>query len=190
MIRTSRNSHGCKKCHTPAKSSPGCGDPDIIEGVIAAKTGFYQRAAEKTKNPVGKRMFLSMIEDEKKQVDDFRCIAEIRGIRIRDVARPMNKIRTLFEKTGEILLGRIKRTTDEVDALKIAMEMEREGIELCERLSEKTQSRKVKALVERLIKAERQRYAIFSNTHLFLSDSGSWFMWDEHSIMDGGTPWA
>ncbi len=190
MISMSRFSGGNKKCHTPAKSSQRSGDPDVVGGVVAAKTVFYQRAAEKTRNPIGKRMFLSMIEDEKNQIDDFRCIPEIRDIKVHDVAPPMKKIKTFFEKTGDALLEKIKTTTDEVDALKIAMELEKESIELCERLSKKMQSRKVKALVDRLIKEERQRYAMFSNTYLFLSDSGSWFMWHEHSITDGGTPWA
>jgi hypothetical protein len=26
-------------------------------------------------------------------------------------------------------------------------------------------------------------------TVFFLSDSGSWFMWEEYSIADGGIPW-
>ena len=40
------------------------------------------------------------------------------------------------------------------------------------------------------VKAERHHYAVLSDTYQFLSDSGNWFMWEEHSIADGGTPWS
>jgi hypothetical protein len=32
---------------------------------------------------------------------------------------------------------------------------------------------------------EQQHYDIFANTHSFLSDTGNWFMWEEHSIVEG-----
>jgi hypothetical protein len=47
------------------------GAQDVIGCIAASKTIFYQRAAEKTGNPMGKRMFLSMKEDEKKLHEIF-----------------------------------------------------------------------------------------------------------------------
>ena len=44
---------------------------------------------------------------------------------------------------------------------------------------------KEKALFERLIEEETQHYQIFSNSYQFLSDTGNWFMWEEHSIVEG-----
>lgn len=81
-------------------------------------------------------------------------------------------------------------TTDELEAFKIAMQMEKEGLEFYRKAALDAKTEKEKALFERLIKEEQQHYDIFSNTYSFLSDTGNWFMWEEHSIVDGGTTWA
>jgi rubrerythrin len=142
----------------------------------------YQQAAEKTMNPIGRRVFLSVMEDEKRHLEDFRTIPKGHHMRERGTASPAKIIKGFLEK--------IMATTDDVEALKIAMEMEKESIELYEKLSKRVRTPKEKALFRSLLNEEQQRYAEFSDTCLFLSDSRSWFMWDEHSIMDGGTPWA
>jgi rubrerythrin len=152
-----------------------------IEGIVASKATFYQQAAEKTMNPIGRRVFLSVMEDEKRLLEDFRGIPKERHTGVRGTAST---------KIIKGFLEKIKTTTDDVEALKIAMEMEKESIGLYEKLSRKVRSPKEKALFQSLLNKEQQRYAEFSDTCLFLSDSCSWFMWDEHSITDGGTPWA
>ena len=152
-----------------------------IEGIAASKATFYQHAAEKTMNPIGRRVFLSVMEDEKRLLEDFRGIPKERNMGARGTASI---------KIIEGFLKKIKATTDDVEALQIAMEMEKESIGLYEKLSKKVRTPKGKALLKSLLHEERQRYAEFSDTCLFLSDSRGWFMWDEHSIMDGGTPWA
>ncbi len=70
------------------------------------------------------------------------------------------------------------------------MKMEKEGLEFYKETLANAKTKKEKALFERLIQEEQQHYDIFANTYFFLSDTGSWYMWEEHSIVDGGTPWA
>ncbi|HUO76163.1 MAG TPA: ferritin family protein [Thermodesulfovibrionales bacterium] len=152
-----------------------------IEGIVASKATFYQQAAEKTVNPIGRRVFLSVMDDEKRLLEDFRGIPKERHLGTRGTAST---------RVIKGFLKKIKATTDDVEALKIAMDMEKESIGLYEKLSKKVRTPKEKALLKSLLNEEQQRYAEFSDTCLFLSDSRSWFMWDEHSIMDGGTPWA
>lgn len=150
---------------------------------------FYKEAAEKTKNPVGKKMFSSIIEDEKRHFEMLSQIFKEVDIDIKEVS-PMQNIRTAFESLKEDMMRRVEATTDELDAFKIAMRMEKEGIEFYKKAMAGAKTEKEKALFERLIKEEQQHYEIFANTYFFLSDTGSWFMWEEHSIVDGGTPWA
>jgi rubrerythrin len=88
------------------------------------------------------------------------------------------------------MMKKVEATKDELDAFKIAMQMEKEGIEFYKNAEGEAKSEKEKALFARLVKEEEQHFDIFSNTYFFLSDTGSWFMWEEHSIVDGGTPWA
>jgi len=166
---------------------------DAIKIAIKTETdaiAFYKEAAEKTRHPIGKKMFLSIMEDEEGHLENFECILEGLDIKVHDLARPMERMKNVFEENKDALLEKIESTTDEMEALKIAMQMEKDSIEFYKKAVNEVQTPKEKALFEKLIKEEQQHYDIFANTYFFLSDSGSWFMWEEHSIVDGGTPWA
>lgn len=150
---------------------------------------FYTEAAEKTKNPVGKQMFLTIVEDEKRHLETLSQIFKGLNITVQDVS-PMENIRTVFESMKSGMMKRVEATMDELEAFKIAMQMEKEGVEFYKKAAAQAKTEKEKTLFERLIKEEQEHYNIFANTYFFLSDTGSWFMWEEHSIVDGGTPWA
>ena len=150
---------------------------------------FYSEAAEKTQNPVGKKMFLTITEDEKRHLDTLSQIFKGIHIEMKDVS-PMKNVKTVFELMKDEMMKRVKATTDELEAFKIAMQMEKEGVEFYKKAAIEAQTEKEKSLFERLVKEEQEHYGIFSNTYFFFSDTGSWFMWEEHSIVDGGTPWA
>jgi len=165
---------------------------NAIEIAIKMETdaiNFYSEAAEKTQNPVGKKMFLTITEDEKRHLDTLSQIFKGIHIEMKDVS-PMKNVKTVFELMKDEMMKRVKATTDELEAFKIAMQMEKEGVEFYKKAAIEAQTEKEKSLFERLVKEEQEHYGIFSNTYFFLSDTGSWFMWEEHSIVDGGTPWA
>jgi rubrerythrin len=63
-------------------------------------------------------------------------------------------------------------------------------VEFYRKLLSEAATGKEKALYEKLIKEEERHFDLFSNTYNFLNDTGNWFMWEEYSIVDGGTPWA
>lgn len=162
---------------------------EIAIKMEADAINFYETAAGKTSHPVGKKMFLTIAEDEKRHLDMLSQIFKGLDIEIMDVS-PIKNIKTIFESMEDEMMQRVEATTDELEAFKIAMQMEKEGVEFYRKVLSQAQTDKEKALFERLIKEEHQHYDIFANTYFFLSDTGNWFMWEEHSIVDGGTPWA
>ncbi|MDP2278230.1 MAG: ferritin family protein [Nitrospirota bacterium] len=145
---------------------------------------FYKAAADKTKNPVGKKMFLTVREDEKRHLNMLTQIFKGLDIKDGDVS-PMKNIKTVFESMRNEMMQRVEATADELESFKIAMQMEKEGIEFYKKALSGVKKDKEKALFEKLIKEEEQHYSIFANTYFFLSDTGSWFMWEEHSIVEG-----
>jgi len=74
------------------------------------------------------------------------------------------------------LLKRIKAPTDEVEALKISMDIEMESIRVYENLLHETDTPGQKEIICSLLKEEQHRYTTFGNTCLFLSDPASWFL--------------
>jgi rubrerythrin len=145
---------------------------------------FYTEAAQKTKYPAGKKMFQSVTEDEKRHL---QMISEIiKGLHMteKDVS-PMKKVKSVFEEMKGEMMHKVEATADELEAFKIAMQMEKEGMEFYKKTLAGAKKDKEKALLERLIQEEQQHYALFSNTYQFLADTGNWFMWEERGIVEG-----
>ncbi len=150
---------------------------------------FYKEAAERTSRQVGKKMFLSVVEDEKRHLEMLQRLLEGLDLKIEDVS-PMGNVKTVFEELKNEMMQRVEATTDDLEVFRIAMNMEKKGVEFYKKTLKEAVTEKEKMLFERLVHEEEQHYSIFENTYSFLSDTGNWFMWEEHSIVDGGTPWA
>ena len=88
---------------------------------------FYTEAASKTRNTVGKKMFLSIAEDEKRHLDMLQQLLKNLDLNFTN-ASPMKAVKTIFAEMKELMMQRAEATKDELEAFKIAMEMEKEGV--------------------------------------------------------------
>jgi len=160
---------------------------NAIEIAIKMETDaikFYKEAADKTKNSVGKKMFMTIREDEKRHLNMLTQIFKGLDVKAGDVS-PMKNIKTVFESMKNEMMKKVEASQNELEAFKIASQMEKEGIEFYRKALSEAKTEKEKALFDRLIKEEDQHYSIFANSYSFLSDTGNWFMWEEHSIVEG-----
>lgn len=157
---------------------------EIARSMETDAVDFYTEAAMKTSHPVGKRMFLSIAEDEKRHIAMIDAL--VKGLEITyDNADPMEKVKSVFAEHKEEMQERLAATQDEKEALSVAMEMEKKGHDFYVKAASEATDPKSKALFERLIAEEEKHYKVFSNTLAFLDDTGNWFMWEEHSIVEG-----
>jgi rubrerythrin len=145
---------------------------------------FYTEAARKTKHPVGKKMFQTITEDEKRHLEMVSQIIKGMNITHKNMS-PMKNVKTVFESMKVEMMKKVEATADELEAFKIAMRMEKEGLEFYKKTLAGSKMDPERALLELLIKEEQQHYDIFANTYQFLSDSGNWFMWEERGIVEG-----
>jgi len=161
---------------------------DALEIAMKMETdaiSFYTEAARKTNYPVGKRMFQAVTEDEKRHLEMISQVIKGLGVTHKDVS-PLKNVKTVFESMKDEMMKKIEATDDELEAFKVAMQMEKEGKEFYVKTLAHAKTDKEKALLERLIQEEEQHYAIFFNTYQFLEDTGNWFMWEERGIVEGG----
>jgi rubrerythrin len=145
---------------------------------------FYTEAAAKTKSLVGKKMFETVIEDETRHLD--MVVRMINGMHftVKD-ASPMKRVKTVFESLKDHMMKKVEASKDDMEAFKIAMQMEKEGESFYQEALAAAKTDKEKNLFQRLIEEEREHYVIFSNTYFYLTNTGSWFMWEELSIVEG-----
>ena len=160
---------------------------DALELAMKMETDaitFYTEAARKTKYPAGKKMFQTITEDEKRHLEMIAQIVKGLNITHKDVS-PVKNVKTVFESMKDEMMHKVEATADELEAFKIAMQMEKEGMEFYKKTLAGAKKEKEKALLERLIQEEQQHYELFSNTYQFLADTGNWFMWEERGIVEG-----
>jgi rubrerythrin len=145
---------------------------------------FYSEAARKTKYPAGKKMFDTITEDEKRHLEMISQIIKGLNVTPKDVS-PMKNVKTVFESMKNEMMKKVEASADELEAFKVAMRMEREGMEFYKKTLTGAKKEKERALLERLIQEEQQHYAIFANTYQFLAETGNWFLWEERGIVEG-----
>lgn len=145
---------------------------------------FYTEAASRTKYEAGKKMFLSITEDEKRHLELIGQLIKGMKITIQDVS-PVKKVKTVFESMKDSMMQKVAASKDELEAFKIAMEMEKAGEKFYQQSLEAAKTDKEKALFKRLIEEEQQHYQIFANTYSHLSDTGNWFLWEERGVIEG-----
>lgn len=165
---------------------------NAIETAIKMETdaiAFYSGASDMAKNVMGRKMFLAVAEEERRHLELLSGLLKELDITVKD-AFPIGNVKTIFEELKDELLEMVEATDDELNAFKIAMDMEREGVKFYKNAATEATSAQEITLFERLAKEEEQHYTVFSNTRSFLKDSGGWFMWEDYSLLDGGTPWA
>ncbi len=145
---------------------------------------FYTEAAQRTRYPAGRKMFETITADEKRHLEILTKLLQGLDVHVEDV-HPMKNIKTVFEQMKDEMMQKVEATSDDLEAFKIAMKMEKEGVEFYKKIMTEAVSQKEKALFKKLLYEEEQHYDIFANTYDFLNDTGNWFMWEDHSIVEG-----
>jgi len=150
---------------------------------------FYHKAEEKTSYPLAKKMFLSFAEDEKRHLTVLKKI--LTDLKFSDLdqffaERPRQKIENIFRKVKNEIKERITANPDELEALKIGMDMELESVQFYQTALEKNEDNLQKAFLRRLVEEEKEHLQMLQNTHSYLKNSGDWFLWEEKALLNGG----
>lgn len=165
---------------------------DIIDLAMRMETDgieFYSEAGRRVKSPLGKLMFESLVADEKNHLRVLDEIVEkIFNQNLDELfpGSPASRVRTVFEKNRPFLNERIEADPGDIEVLEIAMKMEDDSYRLYSDAAEKSTRQERRELFERLAMEEKKHYNLLENTHTYLADTGNWFIYEEHGIMDGG----
>lgn len=146
---------------------------------------FYAEAKDKMLHPLGKEIFGGFVTDEARHLKMLNNILIDLDIKTGSVHLGED-IKTVFSELKDQMMQRITATADEIEAVKIALDFEKEGYHFYEKAARDAEDEKEKELFELLTIEEKKHYEILDNTYKFLEDTGEWFMWEEHGILEGG----
>jgi len=160
---------------------------DAVQTAINMETdaiSFYEEAANKTQHPFGKEMFKGFVQDEKRHLVMLQCL--FKGMDIKEeFVRPKEAIQTVFSSLKDQMMERARAVQNEMDALRIALQMEKEGFVFYQNAAAAAPAAKEKELFERLVVEENDHYTILNNTYTFLENTGHWYMYEEQGILEG-----
>jgi len=149
---------------------------------------FYEAAAQKTSCPFGQRMFLSLVEDERRHLKLLHEIAE--GTAPIDVCSKgqvfKGKIATVFKDVTEDQKKRLDADPDEVEAIRIAMEMEEKGYKFYESAAAEATDENEKELFRVLAVEENGHWTILEDTYTYLTNPSVWDIRANPPLLDGG----
>jgi len=149
---------------------------------------FYNDLANKTLHPMGKAMFKSFVEDEKSHAKRLRALLSVRKeknqTKKKSVVSPRERLITIFQKLGEELKKKVSTTTNDIEAVKLAMELEEKGIEFYEQAAKETSDEKDNETYRFLAGEEKVHFSILKNTLEFLKKTELWEAENEGRIYD------
>ncbi|KAF0185777.1 MAG: rubrerythrin subfamily [Nitrospirae bacterium] len=145
---------------------------------------FYTKCAEKVQNPVGKKMFLSIAEDEKRHIELLGKLLKKLDMTV-EKASPIKAIQSIFAEMKDAMVSRIAATTDEMEAFRVAMEMEKQGRDFYRKSASDAPTPLEKKLFETLAEEEEEHFRVFSNTFEFMQNNSGWYLWEERGVIEG-----
>ena len=145
----------------------------------------YRKVMDDCGHPSGTKMFSVVMEEEERHLEALKGMAldmeadfEVLGD-VENLATIMDKMRTHEGPDAAVC------SLDEMEAFKVAMDMEKDDYEFYKELAAMTHNETERALFEKLAEEEKKHYDVLGETHSFLTDTGNWFMWEDHSIAEG-----
>ena len=142
---------------------------------------FYKKAAQQTSSEMGKSFFESLASDEQLHLEIFQKLFEdkIGKTEWEILVRSSKKYTDLpiFPKDLETVDG-INPDTDELDALRMGMDSEKEAIDYYNKIKEESANSKVKEIIDEIIDQEKNHYLLLEQEFDHLDKTGFWFDMD------------
>lgn len=151
---------------------------------------FYLKHAQRTKNPLGKKMFQQIGDEELEHYERLKELNQrwekqekwpatiplkVKDTEVRGVFHDLlKKVDTLPEGDG-----------DDLDAVKTAIAFEAKGMKHYETLRDMVSNPQEKAFFDLLAGIEREHYLSLKNTEEYFTDPASWYRREEHHMFDG-----
>ncbi len=155
---------------------------------------FFMDLSRKAKDPHCRSMFLSLAEWERDHIERLdRYVEALRKEEKLPSPGPSQEARALREKL-EGIFNTIKAEgfkqespdMDQVEALKIGLEMEGRFAAFYKKGLEEAEDPVIRKFYESLLREERAHHQVLENTILYLERPIDWFAKEERPHFDGG----
>ena len=151
---------------------------------------FYRKHAERTKDPLGKKMFNTLADDENehynrilelhKKLSDEGKWPETVPLKVKDT-----EVKDVLKSVVEGVDTSAEANTDDLEAVKIAIEFEAKGEAFYKNLRESVEDPQEQMFYGLLETIEREHRLSLQDTYEYFKDPEGWFERMEKPGLDG-----
>jgi len=139
---------------------------------------FYQKAAAQTSSDMGRSVFEGIAKDELLHLDIFQKLFEEKVGKsewddLVDSSKKYQEI-PIFPKDLKEVEG-VKPDANEIDALRIAMDSEKDAIDYYTEIWENSSDDEIKKIINEIIEQEKKHYFLLEGEFYHLSSTGYWY---------------
>ncbi len=142
---------------------------------------FYQKAAAQTSSEMGKSVFKSLAADELLHLEIFQKIFDekIGKTEWYDLTNTSKKYADIpiFPKDLQTVEG-ANPDTNEIDALRMAMDSEKDAIEYYTKIRENSKDDQINEIIDEIINQEKNHYNVLEGEFHHINSTGYWFELD------------
>jgi rubrerythrin len=142
---------------------------------------FYKKAAAQTNSDMGKTIFEGLAADEQMHLGVFEKMFEetVSNAEWKDLVLSSKKYAKIpiFPKDLKEIEGDTPNSS-ELDALRIAMDSEKEAIEYYTKIKENLNDSEVIKIIDEIIEQEKNHYSILEGEFNHINSTGYWFELD------------
>jgi rubrerythrin len=151
---------------------------------------FYIKNAKRTKNPLGKKMFKQIGDDELEHYQRLKQLHQKWEKQERWPETVPLKVKDTIVR--DILLEFVKKVdmtargdSDDLEAVRTAIDFEAKGAKYYAELRDSVSDIKEKQFFDLLSRMENEHYLSLKDTEEFFIDPASWYRKAEHHTLDG-----
>ena len=151
---------------------------------------FYLKNANRTKNPLGKKMFQQIGDDELEHYERLKQLHQKWSKQEKWPETVPIKVKDTIVK--DILLEFLKKVDEtkgdssDLEAVRTALDFEAKGAKFYAHLRDSVTNPKEREFFDLLSKMENEHYLSLKDTEEYFIDPVSWFRKAEHHTLDGG----
>jgi len=142
---------------------------------------FYKKASAQTSSEMGRDIFESLAKDEQLHLEVFQKLFEdkIEKSEWNNLVNSSKKYAEIdiFPQDLKQLEG-ANPDTNELDALEMAMDSEKNAIDYYGDIKEKTKEENIRQIINEIIEQEKNHYSILQEEFDHLSKTGYWYELD------------
>lgn len=152
---------------------------------------YYEKALAASRNPLGREIFRTLIEDEivhRKRIQTiYDGLLKKQGWKKdwEHLACPVQDWGTVFRDLAAKYAQGGTAEADDLEAVEIARDFELKSIEFYESHRAQSTDPLEQAFLNQMILEEKSHYRALQDTHYYLTDPAGWFMEKEKAGLEG-----